>query len=120
MDHSQVLFYHLLLSGNDYLGIDNFLYTQSKVLADDAIQVIECNIKEKWMKVKEKYNQCLDYVNIKLDCLKEHDILDLNDNGMRWEGYSLDGHIYGYGCSYNEDNCLIYEGFIFKGKKVCY
>lgn len=82
--------------------------------------MIECNIKEKWMKVKEKCNQCLDYVNIKLDGLKEHDILDLNDNGMRWEGYSLNGHIYDYGCSYNEDNCLIYEGFMLKGKKVCY
>ena len=47
-------------------------------------------------------------------------IIDLNENGVRWEGSVLDGIPFGYGEIYNEDNNKIYKGFMFEGMKVCY
>ena len=44
----------------------------------------------------------------------------MNDNGERWEGDSFRGEPFGYGCFYDENNKLIYCGYVFQGKKVCY
>ena len=47
-------------------------------------------------------------------------IIDLNENGVRWEGSVLNGILFGYGEIYNEDNNKIYKGFMFRGMEVCY
>ena len=39
-------------------------------------------------------------------------------SGERWEGNSLNGLPFGYGCVYNSENQLIYEGFMFNGMKM--
>ena len=108
------------INGNHFLAIHNSIYIQSEQLADKTIRVIECNIDEKWMKVKEKSEQRMEYVNLNVDYLKNHDVINLNENGVRWEGDSLNGNCYGYGCIYGEANKLIYEGFVYEGKRVCY
>ena len=46
--------------------------------------------------------------------------IDLSEDGSRWEGDSLNGDPYGYGCIYNSENELIYSGFVYDGMKVCY
>ncbi|KAK8808372.1 hypothetical protein WA171_001592, partial [Blastocystis sp. BT1] len=52
--------------------------------------------------------------------LVENEIVDLNDDGMRWEGEVLKGDLFGYGCLYDEENELEYEGWMIEGKKRCY
>ncbi|KAK8799341.1 hypothetical protein WA171_006086 [Blastocystis sp. BT1] len=52
--------------------------------------------------------------------LVENEIVDLNDDGMRWEGEVLRGDLFGYGCLYDEENELEYEGWMIEGKKRCY
>ena len=52
--------------------------------------------------------------------LIENEIVDLNDDGMRWEGEVLKGDLFGYGCLYDEENELEYEGWMIEGKKRCY
>ncbi|KAK8789543.1 hypothetical protein WA171_001635 [Blastocystis sp. BT1] len=52
--------------------------------------------------------------------LVENEIVDLNDGGMRWEGEVLKGDLFGYGCLYDEENELEYEGWMIEGKKRCY
>ena len=52
--------------------------------------------------------------------MKENEIIDLNEEGRRWEGGELNGKPFGFGCEYSEDGNLIYEGFVFEGKKVCF
>lgn len=47
-------------------------------------------------------------------------ILDLSLEGDRWEGDVLDGEAFGWGKMYDKDNDLIYEGFAYKDKYVCY
>ncbi|KAK8795901.1 hypothetical protein WA171_003868 [Blastocystis sp. BT1] len=52
--------------------------------------------------------------------LIENEIVDLNDDGRRWEGEVLKGDLFGYGCLYDEENELEYEGWMIERKKRCY
>ena len=72
------------------------------------------------MKVREKRENEMDWIEMKDKDIKKGDILNLNENGVRWEGDSLNGIPYGYGSIYDEDNHIIFNGFMFEGKKVCY
>ena len=72
------------------------------------------------MKVRERREESEEWNEIDLSGLKHHDVIDLNEKGDRWEGDTLNGNPYGYGCLYNSENQLIYSGFIFEGLKVCY
>ena len=47
-------------------------------------------------------------------------ILDLSHDGRRWEGGELNGKPFGFGHEYSENDNLVYEGFVFEGKKVCF
>lgn len=49
-----------------------------------------------------------------------HGVIDLSDNGERWEGDILDGYPCGWGRFFNADNMLCYEGFRYKEYTVCY
>ena len=52
--------------------------------------------------------------------LIETETVDLYDYGMRWHGEVLKGDLFGYGCLYDEENELEYEGWMIEGKKRCY
>ena len=58
---------------------------------------------------------------IEMDCsgMRENVIIDLNREGRRWEGCELNGKPFGFGFEYSEEDNLVYEGFVFEGKKVC-
>ena len=54
---------------------------------------------------------------------EECGVIDLNNTGSYWEGGVLNGrerYCCGYGKEYNEENNLVYEGFMFGDKRVCY
>ena len=59
---------------------------------------------------------------IEMDCsgIRENVIIDLNSEGRRWEGGELNGKPFGFGYEYSEDDNLVYEGFMFEGKEVCF
>ena len=48
------------------------------------------------------------------------DVIDMNGNGRRWEGYVRNGKPCGYGMVYDEEGRKEYEGFIMDEIKVCY
>ena len=108
------------LRGNQFLSTKNSIYIQSEILANNTVRVIECDIEEKWMKVREKRENEMDWIEMEDEDVKKGDVLDLNENGVRWEGDSLNGDPFGYGCIYDEENHIIFNGFMFEGKKVCY
>ena len=58
---------------------------------------------------------------VEMDCsgMRENMIIDLNFGGRRWEGGELNGKPFEFGYEYSEDGNLVYEGFVFEGKKVC-
>ena len=47
-------------------------------------------------------------------------VLDLNDDGERWEGDVLHNQPYGWGVLFNADGEKVYEGFRLKDMSVCY
>lgn len=104
-----------------------FLFTKSNdvistydYLENGDIREIQVNIEEKWMTVKYFTSSTSEWDSISLNELIQRDILDLDEMGNRWEGSSLNGNPFGYGCIYNTENQLSYKGFIYDGKKVCY
>ena len=51
----------------------------------------------------------------------EHNrVLDLNDEGERWEGDVLNNEPYGWGVLYDSENRRVYEGFRIDDANVCY
>lgn len=46
--------------------------------------------------------------------------LSLSSSGERWEGECIDDTPCGWGCFYDENNYLYYQGFRFRDKAVCY
>ena len=47
-------------------------------------------------------------------------VLDLSDDGERWEGDVLNNQPYGWGVYYDSENRRVYEGFRIRGVNVCY
>ena len=51
----------------------------------------------------------------------EHDqVLDLSDEGERWEGDVFNNQPYGWGVYYDSENRMVYEGFRIEDMNVCY
>ena len=55
-----------------------------------------------------------------LSGVKHNEIVDLNEDGDRWEGDVLNGKPCGWGVLYNKDNFVMYEGFRVDDLNVCY
>ena len=113
-------YYPFGYSGYQFLERNNTHYIESELLPDNSIRVIECYIDEKWMKVKSRVKECSEWNEMNLNNLQRCDTIDLSENGDRWEGDSLNGNPFGYGCLYNSENQIIYSGFVYEGLKVCY
>ena len=55
-----------------------------------------------------------------MKAIQHNVVLDLNDDGERWEGDVLDNQPYGWGVLYDSENRMVYEGFRLKDVNVCY
>ena len=108
------------LSGDNYLLEQRNQYICSCILSNGLIQWIECDKINKSMKVKTRSENVVEWNALNLNDLIKDDIIDLSENGERWEGDSLDHLPYGYGCIFNSENHIVYEGFVFNGMKVCF
>ncbi len=52
--------------------------------------------------------------------IEHNQVLDLNDDGERWEGDVLNNQPYGWGVLYDSENRMAYEGFRIRGENACY
>ena len=52
--------------------------------------------------------------------IEHKQVLDLNDDGERWEGDVLNDQPYGWGVLYDSENRRMYEGFRIGDVNVCY
>ena len=55
-----------------------------------------------------------------LSGIEHNQVLDLSDDGERWEGDVLNGQPYGWGVEYDSENRMAYEGFRLGEVNVCY
>lgn len=107
------------INGNEMLIVNGTCVEMKFFCWDCSNRWLTCDIEEKWMKSKSKgWNG---------EKWKEDDIskvsnivLDLNNKGERWEGGILNNKIFGFGTIYNENNVMIYCGFMYDKAKVCY
>ena len=52
--------------------------------------------------------------------IEHNQVLDLSDDGERWEGDVLNDEPYGWGVLYDSENRMVYEGFRIGEVNVCY
>ena len=52
--------------------------------------------------------------------IDHNQVLDLSDDGERWEGDVLNNEPFGWGVLYDSENRMAYEGFRIRGVNVCY
>ena len=55
-----------------------------------------------------------------LSGIKRNQVLDLSDDGDRWEGDVMNNEPYGWGVLYDSENRMVYEGFRIGEVNVCY
>lgn len=71
-----------------------------------------------------KFIHCIEFdhegAGYSLEITPYVDIIDLDDNGVRWEGECANNMPCGWGCYYNAEGNLEYEGFRFGEKNICY
>ena len=56
----------------------------------------------------------------KVNGIEHNQVLDLSDDGERWEGDVLNNQPYGWGVYYDSENRMVYEGFRIGEVNVCY
>ena len=75
---------------------------------------------ERVVAVDIQSRQLLRLNEVDLSEVKQNEVLDLNDEGERWEGDILNNQPFGWGVLYDSDNRRVYEGFRVKEVNVCY
>ena len=87
--------------------------------SENEVELTVMNIVDHTARVlKGLVNNVLNEVNT--NGFNKNEIVDLNADGRRWEGGVLKGEVFGYGCLYDEENELEYEGWMIGGKKKFY
>ena len=89
-------------------------------IESDDVELIICNL--------DTFQMCVVYwneedsipVEISAHANHGHEIIDLSNEGDRWEGGELNGKPFGYGCLFDCDGYLVYEGYIYNNQYVCY
>lgn len=80
---------------------------------------LEIKKDENDIKVFKKDGKESNWVNIE-ESEFSWELVDLNNKGDRWEGVCRNGAPFGYGCLFNEDNHVVYKGYMVYDEKVCF
>ena len=101
----------------DYVSLYNhkgFCWYHEGLVEKSASVVVELSVK-RIVEVDRQLKKVLGVNGI------EHNVvLNLSDDGERWEGDVLDGIPYGWGVLYDSENRMTYEGFRIGDVNVCY
>ena len=112
--------YKFGVNGYDWLKIRGNSYIDSSLLFWGAYRIIECDINDKSMKVRFCNWKEENWKEMDMSELQRNGVIDIDENGSHWEGDCMKGVPYGYGKLFNEENVLIYKGFMYKVEKICY
>ena len=104
-------------ANRDYVSLYNHMgccWYHEGIVEKSASVVVELSVK-RVVEVDRQLKKVLGVNGI------EHNVvLNLNDDGERWEGDVLDGIPYGWGVLYDSENRMAYEGFRIGDVNVCY
>ena len=104
---------HLSLFNRD----DVYWYHEGIVVASSVL--MELN-RERVIEVGIQAKQLLRVNGEEVKGIEHNRVLDLSDDGERWEGDVLNNQPYGWGVLYDSENRMVYEGFRIGEVNVCY
>lgn len=110
--------YPVKVNGYDNLMVQSSSCLHFENIPDVSIRCIKCNYTDKVITVYEKQLGSDSWKEKQFKNIKHSDVIDVNDKGERWEGDSLNGLPFGYGCYYNAQNNIIYYGFMYELMKI--
>ena len=110
---------HLLNSIVDIRFTRGCVYVVDELWRKGGELVVEMG-KERVVEVNVKKRELLMVNNEFLSGIEHNVVLDLNDDGERWEGDVLNNKPYGWGVVYDSENRIAYEGFRIGDLSVCY
>ena len=103
----------LVKLGECSIGVDCVLFH-----GDDSI-VLEMN-EERVVIGDIQSHQLLRVNDEDMSVIQHNVVLDLSNEGERWEGDVLQNKPFGWGVLYDSENRMVYEGFRIGGVNVCY
>ena len=78
------------------------------------------NLKTKELKMSKKEENDSEFISVSNSITESNNVIDLSNDGKRWEGCCLNGSPFGYGSLYNSSNELLYQGVMIRDKKECF
>ena len=98
---------------------NNFFITYIHKLDTNSTMQLECDLQHREMSMKKWNTSSFSYEFI-LPKDMHWGIIDLKNNGTRWEGFTYNNKPCGYGCFYDHNNKRRFAGFIFEKKRYCF
>ena len=89
-------------------------------IAEMASSVLVELSKEKVIEVDVDSHELLQVNGEDVSGIEHNQVLNLNDDGERWEGDVLNNDPYGWGVLYDSENRMAYKGFRIGEVNVCY
>ena len=86
------------------------------ICSNETVEYYEYHIQTKEVRIIKEGKEAVSYSFNS----QNYTILDIDNNGMRWEGIVVNGHPFGYGSLYNNDNELIHRGVMIGDNKECF
>ena len=110
--HSPALYFTLIRKEDGWFLDTGIAHIQNNELIElNSTMVIRANINTKTLIIVN---------NEDLSGIEHNQLLNLSDEGERWEGDVLNDQPFGWGVLYDNDNNRIYEGFRIGELGVCY
>ena len=89
-------------------------------LKDKSIQQVDFNLKTKEVSISKKDKNEYENISSSISNMESVSMIDVSNDGLRWEGDCSNNSPLGYGSLYNNDNELIYRGVMIGDKKECF
>ena len=119
LQHVEYIYYGVFELDNYHFQIGTIRDDNDNFLSNELI-IVDNSDGNKKMTVLTADGIESELIEMDSSGMKENEIIDLNVEGRRWEGGELSGKPFGFGFEYSEEGNLVYEGFVFEGKKICY
>ena len=110
--HSSALYFTLIRKENGWFLDTGIAHIQNDELIElNSSMIIRANTETKALIIVN---------NEDLSGIEHNQLLNLSDEGERWEGDVLNDQPFGWGVLYDKENTRIYEGFRIGDLGVCY
>ena len=102
------------------LRLRNSMHCFNEGIAEMSSSIVLEFGKDRMIEVSVESHELLRVNGEDVNGIEYKQVLDLSDDGERWEGDVLDNQPFGWGVLYDSENRMAYEGFRLNDVNVCY